>query len=54
MKLFADENVARAIVSRLREWGNDVLHASEIQPGAVDTEWLTLAEADARLILTSD
>ncbi len=54
MRLFADENVARAIVTRLRDLGHDVLHASEIQPGAVDTDWLNLAEAEGRLILTSD
>jgi Domain of unknown function (DUF5615) len=38
MRLFADENVARAIVTRLRDLGHDVLHASEIQPGAVDAD----------------
>ena len=40
MKLFADENVARAIVAELRARGHDVLHASEAQAGAPDTgEW---------------
>ncbi len=54
MKLFADENVARAIVIRLRDQGHDVLYASEIQPGAGDSDWLNRAEVEGRLILTSD
>ena len=54
MRLFADENVARAIVKWLRDRGHDVLHASEIQPGAADADWLTQSEAEGRLILTSD
>jgi predicted nuclease of predicted toxin-antitoxin system len=54
MRLFADENVARTIVTRLRDLGHDVLYASEIQPGAADANWLTQAEAEGRPILTSD
>ena len=54
MRLFADENMARAIVVRLRALGHDVLYASELDPGAADSEWLTKAEADGRIILTAD
>jgi predicted nuclease of predicted toxin-antitoxin system len=54
MRLFADENMARAIVVRLRVQGHDVLYASEIQPGAADSDWLSTAEAEARIILTAD
>ncbi len=54
MKLFADENVPRAIVTRLRDHGHDILYASEVQPGTADADWLARAEAEGRLILTSD
>jgi predicted nuclease of predicted toxin-antitoxin system len=54
MKLFADENMARAIVIRLRDLGHDVLYASEVQPGAADSDWLNRAEAERRIILTAD
>ncbi len=54
MRLFADENVARAIVLRLRDRGHDVLYASEVRPGTADADWLIQAEAEGRLILTSD
>jgi predicted nuclease of predicted toxin-antitoxin system len=54
MKLFADENIARGIVLWLREQGHDVSYASEIQPRATDSGWLSRAEADGRIIPTSD
>jgi len=54
MRLFADENVARAIVAWLRDLGHDVLYAPEIQPGAADSEWLRRAEAEGRILLTMD
>ena len=54
MKLFADENMARAIVIRLRDLGHDVLYASEVQPGAADSDWLNRAEAESRVVLTAD
>jgi uncharacterized protein (DUF433 family)/predicted nuclease of predicted toxin-antitoxin system len=53
-RLFADENMARAIVVRLGDQGHDVLYASDIQPGAADFDWLNRAEAEARIILTAD
>ncbi len=54
MKLFADENLARLLITRLREQGHDVLYASEVQPGATDTNWLARAESEGRVILTAD
>jgi predicted nuclease of predicted toxin-antitoxin system len=54
MKRFADENVARPIVARLRARGHNVLYASEVQAGAPDTDWLSRAESEGRLILTFD
>ena len=54
VRLFADENMARAIVIWLRDQGHDVLYASDVQPGAADFNWLERAEAEKRVILTSD
>jgi predicted nuclease of predicted toxin-antitoxin system len=54
MKLFADENVARAIVEWLRGRGHDVLYAAEAGPGEPDSLWLARAEAEERLIFTAD
>jgi len=45
MKLFADENIARAIVRWLRERGHDVLYAAEAAPGELDPAWLARAQA---------
>jgi predicted nuclease of predicted toxin-antitoxin system len=54
MRFFADENVARTIVDWLRAGGHDVLFAAEIRPGEVDSVWLNEAEAQQRLVFTSD
>ncbi len=54
MKFFADENVARAIVSWVRAAGHDVLYAAEQRPGEADAVWLREAESQQRLILTCD
>ncbi len=54
MKFFADENVARAIVSWLRSLGHDVLYAAEAGPGEPDSPWLERAQSEERLIVTAD
>jgi predicted nuclease of predicted toxin-antitoxin system len=54
MNLFADENIARAVVAWLRARGHDVLYASEAHAGAPDSDRLARAEAEERLILTAD
>jgi predicted nuclease of predicted toxin-antitoxin system len=54
MKFLADENVARRIVEWLRARGDEVLYAAEECAGEVDAEWLRRAEAEGRLLLSSD
>lgn len=54
MKYLADENVAAKIVAWLRGRGDDVRYAAEERPGELDSQWLHEAEAEERLILTSD
>jgi predicted nuclease of predicted toxin-antitoxin system len=54
MKYLADENVPRRIVEWLRSRGEEVLYASEQRAGEIDAEWLRQAEADGRLVVTSD
>lgn len=54
MKLFADENVARAEVAWLRSRGHDVLYASEVKAGAADADWMARAETESRVLLTAD
>src|SRR5258708_25877229 len=50
----ADDTVPRSVLGLLRATGHDVTSASELGIGAPDTRWLTLAESEERLILTSD
>lgn len=54
MKYLVDENVASRIVAWLRNRGDDVRYASEERPGELDSQWLCEAEAEQRLIVTSD
>ncbi len=54
MRILADENVPRSVLTWLRATGHDVTSASEVGMGDPDTHWLTLAESEQRLILTSD
>lgn len=54
MRIFADENIARAIIDWLRSSGHDVVSAAEGNPGASDTYWLEMAEREQRIVLTSD
>lgn len=54
MKYLVDENIASRIVAWLRNRGDDVRYASEERPGEIDAQWLHEAEAEQRLIVTSD
>jgi predicted nuclease of predicted toxin-antitoxin system len=54
MNILADENVAKDVVAWLRNFGHDILYASEARPGSPDTDWLTKAELERRILLTSD
>jgi predicted nuclease of predicted toxin-antitoxin system len=50
----ADENISRQVIARLRDAGHDVLSVSESLAGASDADVLTLAESEARALLTED
>lgn len=54
MRLLADENVPRAIVDELRSRGHDLVWVRATSPGISDPEVLTLARAEARILLTFD
>jgi len=54
MKILSDENIPKDIVTWLRSAGHDVLAAADIQPGAPDGDWVSRADREQRLILTSD
>lgn len=54
MKILADENIARDVVSWLRSIGHDVLSAAEENPSTSDVDWTELAMRDQRVILTFD
>jgi predicted nuclease of predicted toxin-antitoxin system len=54
MKLFADENIPLAIIRWLRDAGHDVASAAEVGAGEDDDVWLRRAEAEQRLLVTSD
>lgn len=54
MQFVADENVAEAIVTVLRELKLDVLSISELMPGCSDSEVLSFANKNNSIIITSD
>jgi predicted nuclease of predicted toxin-antitoxin system len=54
LRLLADENIARDMVTWLRNQGCDVLHAAESQVREVDSVLLRTAETEGRLLLTED
>src|SRR3990172_319758 len=54
MKLFADENVDRPIVDRLRQDGHLVEYVAEISPSVADDEGIDKTNAQNSLFLTSD
>src|SRR5262245_37391022 len=54
MRILADENFPRRIVSSLREQGHDVLWARADCPNLGDRNLLERAEADGRIVLTLD
>jgi predicted nuclease of predicted toxin-antitoxin system len=54
MKLLADENIARAIVERLRQDGHDIQHVAEIASGSNDGDVLSLANREGAILLTDD
>ena len=54
LKLLADENIARDMVTWLRHQGCDVLHAAETLVQELDSVLLRTAEAEGRLLFTED
>lgn len=54
MRFLADESCDFAAVRALRAIGHDVSAIIEINPGADDVTVLTLARAEARVLLTED
>lgn len=54
MHLLLDENVPVIIADWLESEGHDLLLASDLGAGELDTHWLEMAERDQRLIVTAD
>ncbi len=54
MIFFADENIDRQIVDRLRQDGHDVMSVIEMGPGISDDKVLELANAKKAILLTAD
>lgn len=54
MYIFADENIEKSIVQKLRFDGHNVIHVFEISPGINDLEVLELANKNKSLLITSD
>jgi len=54
VKLLADEGVDAAIVARLRADGHDIVYVAELSPGITDDAVLELANADERILMTTD
>jgi predicted nuclease of predicted toxin-antitoxin system len=54
VKLLVDEGVDALIVARLRNDSHDVTYVAELAPGITDDAVLDLANAEARVLLTTD
>jgi len=54
MRLCANENVPGDCVAALRQRGHDVLWIREASPGISDSDVLSRAQTEARLLLTFD
>jgi predicted nuclease of predicted toxin-antitoxin system len=54
VRLLADEGVDARVVARLRDDGHDVAYVAELAPGTADDAVLELANAEARVLLTTD
>ena len=54
MRWLADECVDAALVSQLRDAGQDILYVAEVASGATDAEVLRRARNDSRLLRTED
>ena len=54
MRFLANENVPGPVVAALRKDGHDVFYVKESMPGAEDPVVLALAQAEQRVVVTSD
>lgn len=54
MRFLADESCDFAVVNALREAGHDVMAVKDVLPGAPDEAVISLADQDARVLLTED
>jgi predicted nuclease of predicted toxin-antitoxin system len=54
MKILADENIEREIVSALREAGHSVSDIKETSPGIEDTDVLRIAYNSESILITND
>ena len=54
MRFLANQNVPGPVVAALRERGHDVAWIKETMPGAEDPAVLALAQAEERVVVTSD
>ncbi len=54
MRILADENIGRGVIRALRAVGYDVLSVLESKPGLSDTEVLSMAQAQERVVITQD
>lgn len=54
MRFLANENFPRASVHRLRQEGHDIASIQEDSPGATDSDVLTRAVKEQRVLLTFD
>lgn len=54
MHFLVDENIAAVFTNWLRAEGHDLVLASTLGAGETDEHWLSLAERNHRIILTTD
>lgn len=54
MKFFTDENIGFLVIKPLRKQGFDIRSILEISPGSKDTEVLSLANKENRILITTD
>ena len=54
MRILADENILGVSISRLRDYGYDVLSVRETFPSSADINLLELATSEERVLITHD
>jgi len=54
VRILANENIPALVVSELRSAGHDIVSVKEVMRGASDTEVLSRAQNERRLIITHD